>query len=363
MKTLRRYFLVLLVVNFTIITGFAQSGGKIQFEENTFNFGNIKEEEGPVTHEFSFKNVGDEPIAITNVRASCGCTTPGWTKEAIAPGETGYIKAQYNPNNRPGSFHKSLTVTTDGEPASVVLFISGLVMPKQRTPKEEFPKKIGGIRVANDKIDLGRITTKDSVTKEFKIFNDSEKTLVISPKVTAPKHISVTVESGSIEPNKAGTIKFTYNPTKKADFGDVTDQIIIETNETEENKKIFIIKASVAEFFPPMTDQELANAPKAELDKVEIDLGKVKAGSVQKTDVELKNSGKSELLVKKVKSTVAYINANSDKSSLKSGGQSKIKIQYTAPETAGPDSKVVYIYTNSPSSPVLTILIKAEVVK
>ncbi|HOH24523.1 MAG TPA: DUF1573 domain-containing protein, partial [Bacteroidales bacterium] len=63
--------------------------------------------------------------------ASCGCTTPSWTKDPVAPGQSGEIKVTYD-THRIGAFSKSVTVTSNAvETPSVVLRISGEV--KQNT--------------------------------------------------------------------------------------------------------------------------------------------------------------------------------------------------------------------------------------
>ena len=110
----------------------------LSFKEMTNNFGNIKEVNGAVTGTFEFTNIAKTPITIaiqtgwltiSSIKATCGCTTPDWTKEPIAPGKNGYIKATYNPTNRPGKFSKSITVSTStGE--TIILKIEGNVEPK-----------------------------------------------------------------------------------------------------------------------------------------------------------------------------------------------------------------------------------------
>lgn len=95
------------------------------FDAQTFDFGKIKQGT-PVTHEFKFTNTGKVPMIITNVQASCGCTTPAWTKEPIGPGGQGYIKATYNAA-AVGAFNKSVTVTANVENGFVQLIIKGEV--------------------------------------------------------------------------------------------------------------------------------------------------------------------------------------------------------------------------------------------
>jgi hypothetical protein len=92
--------------------------------------------EGPqATAEFKFKNIGTDPIELQNVQASCGCTVPEWTKESIAPGKTGTIKAIYNTQGRPGPFTKNLTVTTKAG-YNKVITIKGIV---EKAPATSVP--------------------------------------------------------------------------------------------------------------------------------------------------------------------------------------------------------------------------------
>ncbi|MCH5229185.1 MAG: DUF1573 domain-containing protein [Muribaculaceae bacterium] len=106
-----------------------KSQGKIKFSETVHDFGNIREDGGPVTYEFTFTNEGKQPLTITSARAECGCTRPEYPREEIAPGESGVIKVTYNPLGRPGGFTKVVTVRCSGNPGKVSLKIRGTVIP------------------------------------------------------------------------------------------------------------------------------------------------------------------------------------------------------------------------------------------
>ncbi len=102
----------------------------LTFDKTTHDFGKIKEENGLATVTFSFTNKGDAPLVINRVQAACGCTTPTWTKEPILPGKKGTVTAAYNPQNRPGSFIKTITVFSNAGSNATVLTIKGDVTPK-----------------------------------------------------------------------------------------------------------------------------------------------------------------------------------------------------------------------------------------
>ncbi len=91
-----------------------------------FDFGKIKLNV-PVTHEFSFTNTGDAPLIISSVQASCGCTITSYTKDPIAPGGEGFVKATYNAA-KIGQFTKSVTVNANTADGIVQLTIKGEVM-------------------------------------------------------------------------------------------------------------------------------------------------------------------------------------------------------------------------------------------
>ncbi|MEI7596260.1 MAG: DUF1573 domain-containing protein [Bacteroidota bacterium] len=78
--------------------------------------------------EFKFTNTGKEPLRLTNVRSSCGCTVPKWTTDPILPGKTGVIQVKYD-TKRTGVINKQITVTSNAKTATVVLSIKGEIMP------------------------------------------------------------------------------------------------------------------------------------------------------------------------------------------------------------------------------------------
>jgi hypothetical protein len=105
---------------------------EIFFEKTTHDFGLIKYD-GDGTCEFTFKNIGKEPLLLTRVQATCGCTTPTWPKEPIKPGDKGTIVVKYN-TKIPNSFTKSIRVYSNAKTSVVTLTIKGTVENKQPNP-------------------------------------------------------------------------------------------------------------------------------------------------------------------------------------------------------------------------------------
>ncbi len=129
---MKKFFAVLVVLSTVASVSFAQKG-VMKFKEETHSFGKI-EQGKPVTQEFVFTNTGTDPIVITNVSASCGCTTPSYTKDPVLPKQSGTIKATYNAAAM-GTFNKSITVFSNAESPSLTLFLKGEVVEKGAATK------------------------------------------------------------------------------------------------------------------------------------------------------------------------------------------------------------------------------------
>ncbi len=128
------------------VTGFVTMAQKaddvIKVNADTHNFGKIKQSV-PVTTFFTVTNKSDKPVVLESVVASCGCTTPEWSKEPIAPGATSQIKVGYNAAS-PTAFTKDITIRLAGLQDAKVIHITGEVLPVEAydayTKTDEYKK-------------------------------------------------------------------------------------------------------------------------------------------------------------------------------------------------------------------------------
>ncbi|HEX7016402.1 MAG TPA: DUF1573 domain-containing protein [Cyclobacteriaceae bacterium] len=89
------------------------NGPVITWKESTYDFGDIRQGD-KVEHTFAFTNTGNEPLIITNVQVTCGCTTPkGFPRDPIAPGQTGEITIAFNSTGKMGKQNKVVTVVSN----------------------------------------------------------------------------------------------------------------------------------------------------------------------------------------------------------------------------------------------------------
>ncbi|SHI94024.1 Protein of unknown function [Mesonia phycicola] len=103
----------------------AQAQAKIEFEEETIDYGQVEYNSDGV-RTFIFTNTGTEPLVIDKVKSTCGCTVPEKPKDPIAPGEKGEIKVKYA-TNRQGPIRKTITVYSNADRSPLPLKIKGFV--------------------------------------------------------------------------------------------------------------------------------------------------------------------------------------------------------------------------------------------
>lgn len=142
MKKLLFSILSVLVVSAAIAQGTSTPVKKatevVSFTELKHDFGKIKQNV-PVTYNFTFKNIGKQPVIIESASASCGCTTPTWPKSPVMQSKTDKITAGFNAANL-GTFTKNIQVKVAGFDMPVELNISGEVLNAEEYAKYEATK-------------------------------------------------------------------------------------------------------------------------------------------------------------------------------------------------------------------------------
>jgi len=101
----------------------------ISFESNVVDYGEIARGSDGVRY-FKFTNGGNEPLIISNVRSSCGCTIPEYQRTPIGPSEESQIKIKYD-TKRVGPFRKTITIHSNVEGGSVIVTVKGRVLDKK----------------------------------------------------------------------------------------------------------------------------------------------------------------------------------------------------------------------------------------
>lgn len=338
-----------------------QKGANASWENSRFNFGDIKEDGGNVFHKFEFTNTGDQPLVITNVHASCGCTSSDYTKAPIMPGKKGYVEASFNPKYRPGKFTKTLSVTTNAQNPNTILYLMGNVLPRTKTKAELYPRQIGDLRLKTNHLAFGNIKNNELKTDSVPMANLTEKNLKITFD-NLPKHAKVKAIPETLKPQQTGYIQVTYDAKQKNDWGFVMDRINFAINgDKNRGANYFSVSASVIEDFQQLSPKELEKAPKIVFESRTFNFGNIKEGEKITHTFNFKNEGKSDLIIRKIKSSCGCAAVNLASDVIKSGKSGAFELTFDSRGKKNRQNKTVSIITNDPKNSQITLRISGNV--
>lgn len=195
-------------------------------------------------YEFKFTNTGDEPIIMTHVKASCGCTTPIWTKDPVLPGQQGVIKVQYNSKGRVGVFNKSITISSNAEPAIKKIYIKGIVEKVVENTLTAQQIKVTPILMLDKKEhNFGKIQLHSEHSYKFKVSNAGTEPLKITSVSSGCNCVTFKVDKPEIKKGESGTLTLTYKPRYE---GEVMNIAYIHSNDLKTPKKGVYLRAKVS---------------------------------------------------------------------------------------------------------------------
>lgn len=322
----------------------------IVFEKTEHDFGQINESDGRVSVVFNFKNEGMSPLVLSNVRASCGCTTPTWTKEPIEPGQTGSITVTYNPNGRPGHFQKTVTITSNATEATTRIYIKGEVIPKQAQPVNKYPIQVGALSMKSKTLDLGVIKKGAVKGGELAYANHSGAELNVELATSAADaFLDNQISLPTIQNGQEGKFIFSLDSKGCKQYGPVEVSVYVVLNGKKDISETFrlVIKANIEEDFSNLSLQERQLAPIMETAE-SVDLGTVAAGNAHKFAFPIKNIGVNPLEIRRAYCADKNVVVKAPKS-IKSGKKGAINLEINAKDmTAGAYSREIEIITNDP---------------
>ena len=198
--------------------------------------------------------------------------------------------------------------------------------------------------------------------KDFIVYNQSDSVITFLPDAIGPKYIKVTFEPQALEPKQKGKIIITYNSEQRNDLGFMSDNIVINTDELgEDASKSFSVYADINEYFPPLTPEQQALAPKLMITKKVHDFGKIEQGTTASTIFVLVTNGKSELNIRKTHASCGCTIASLNSDVIAPGEELELGVTFNSAGRRGNQQKSITIYSNDPATPVQRVTIKALV--
>jgi hypothetical protein len=355
-----KYTIILLV---SLLSAYSASGQPLmKLKVTEHDFGIFSEDAGKQSFTFLVTNVGDQPLVIQNIVASCGCTTPEWTRSPIAPLGEGKITAVYDPANRPGPFRKTLSVFSNSSPSPVVLSVKGEVFGRLKTTSDYYPWQVGTLRFQGNSIAFPVVLNTEKRIRVLPMINTSGTPVKIE-FADVPAYIELKAVPHTLKPGQKGIIECMYFGTKVAKWGNVTDIVKLRLDDKVQSPELFI-QAIVTEDFSVLTKAELANAPVFKPASTKIDLGQMEAGEVKEIVFTFKNDGKRDLFIRSIWSTCTCMKVSADNGSVIAPGSSgSLKVVFMTEKLSGKTSRSFYIYTNDPANAKVVFSVQALVSK
>lgn len=330
---------------------------KVEWLDTVHNFGAFDENDGNVTCEFRFVNVGDEPVMVKAVRTSCGCTTSKPGNKLIQPGDTSTVSATYNPTGRPGKFDKKIYVDMNTNPARSTLKICGTVIGNSNTLRGRFPIEAGPIRLRRDNTSFGEVIKGRVKNEFFEIYNASMDTL--TPEWSGlPPYIRAVTKNPSIAPGENLTYALVFDGASgKLDYGLITENIYFSPEEDADPVKVEIV-ANVVEDFSRMTPKELRSAPSIAVDSRTVDFGSFPREGGTSRQFKITNRGDNTMIIRRVYSAEPGVTVSVDKNKVKKGKDAVVTVTVDPSQLPAEvlDARVSII-VNDPANP--TTIVRA----
>jgi hypothetical protein len=334
----------------------------IQFDKTEHDFGNIKEKDGIATCTFNFKNEGKSSLIITQVQASCGCTTPNWSKDSIPPGGKGFVEAAFNPEGRPGPFLKTMTIFSNASISAVNLTIKGVVLEEVPTKADQYPRKLGKLRLLSEYLQMGTLGSNQEVTQVFEIYNDANSTIHLRAE-SVPASVKVNFMPSKLKKGQSGKLKVTFSAKAHQQWGQISLPFYIRTSSSKADPgELVFVNAQVEDEPMELNPAEYSKMPIATLSTEPLNLGVYKLDQVATGNFRIKNTGLKPLTIYRFETTCSCVQVVELKKSLEAETHCDFPVSVKSMGRKGTLMYQIIIYTNDPVKPKQTydVLVKFE---
>lgn len=342
----------------------------VRFDEETHDFGIVDINGGSVSHNFTFVNTGKMPFIINEVKASCGCTTPEWTKEPVIPGQTGSITVSFNPKGRPGPFAKSITINSNAERQPIVLKITGTVKKGEEEAtiegkiariKKEYKYEMGDIHMKNTHVAFNEVLKGKIVSRLIKVANASTDKPAKLGFENKPDFLTFVFNPEILKPAEEGTIEIFYNSALKNEWDRAIDRIYLTVNGESPDKNMITVTATIIEDFSDLSPEEKELAPKTYFESRTYNFGTVRQGKKIEHNFILKNVGQKDLVIRRIWATCGCTAVTPKKTVIKPEDVTQIKVVFNSTGRKGNQKKMITVITNDPENPRITLWLEGIV--
>ena len=352
-----RHFIFLIL---TLLCGIAeQASGQLVFDPSSWDFGTIRETDGPVSHTFTGENRGSSPLVILDVVTSCGCTAPRFSRRPILPGQKTEITVTYDPANRPGIFDKSLTVYSSQRQKVATLSVRGSVIPRPKSIEERYPVDAGGgLRLTSTLNTFAFIRAGQHVQGAFGYVNTADHPVRLELRPVKSSGMLRLDTPTRIAPAEQGSINVAYlNPAEQPRYGTIRDALEVFVDGRSNGTTL--VSHGIGVDPAPGADEK--TRPHGEISE-----NILKFGSVKRTEAPrrlaftLSNTGTADLIVRAVEGAEHVATTLSAGMRITPGGSLRAEVTM---DPGGQDygilSDHLIVVTNDPERPMRRIRVTA----
>ena len=308
------------------------------FDHYAWNFGEIREAEGTVSHVFTLKNDGSGPLYVGRAIPSCSCITAVLPQEAILPGKTGELIVSFSPSGAVGATFRSLEITDSEGRLLGTLSIEADVIPIDRSIQERYFYTLGDMLYANlSTVPFGYIYPGDTLTKTVFLANASPD--AISIETSQPPHLSPheapslppfpIVQVGapaSIAPGEELPLTLTYAlPAESQWIGTLNDTLRLSIDGKPALLPITTSAIVLQRLTDSTTPPALRTYPSSGKLMPKLDPGTAEEPGDYEATIEVHNDGQSPLQLLKVEAPDG-INATFDHPNIAPGEQTLLRV-------------------------------------
>lgn len=349
-----------LVVFIVMVAGLAAQP-KLNFASTRHDYGTIKEAAGKQEAVFQFTNTGDSVLVLTRVQPACGCTASDYTKSPVPPGGKGFVTAVFDPKGYNSRFAKSISVYSNAKPAVTVLIIEGTVTPREKTVEEEYTFAVGPVRFQSNHLAFTTTKKTEKKVRVMPVVNTSKESATVEFE-SLPAHLKMKMVPATLKPGEKGVVEGTYDANlNNSAWGNVNDLVRMKVNGQPQPNIYLYVSANLVEDFSSLNAQQLASAPVFKLVSNTVDFGTVKQNASADVEFVFTNEGKSDLIIRHVKSGCGCTALMPTENVIKPGAKSSIKAKFNSGGYKGQIYKNIFVYTNDPKNSEVMLMIKGEV--
>lgn len=347
----RFIFTILLVLGFGVLS--AQNNNSIDFNTTLLDLGVVPEHGGLVKAEYILTNNTNGPIIINKVTASCGCTSPEWTKSPIEPGKTGVISVAYNPKNTSGEFAKSIFVYTSFQTSPYTLHIKGMVEIDKNNPASHFPYSWGDILSKKRNLDLGQ--NNSDITRVFtiEIYNNADIPLKAG-FADVPAYLQLKTIPETIPPKTSASLEVQVKGTEVKEKGQITGTLRILPS----GSNGYSSSHSISYHGTVIGPSSAASTGKINFGSMQLlfDPGKTKDEQVLK----ISNSGKGDLNILNIQSSDPQLSVSKKNLTIGPGKIKEVTVTLNRKSNEQPFYSTLIVISDDQMTPLQVIIAKTN---